>query len=272
MAGWFDKVLSLAGIYEEPYSQQEDEYADDGYENGYSYSEDEAEADGGTLNDRLRNQATARSYAVGSGYGGSGAGTRTGTGLYGSGGGSGNAFGAGGATGASGFSAGSGGSSSLSGSAGYGGSSNYGNSGSSSNYGNSGGSGGSGGSNGAGGAGGASGRASARGGVNNVINLHPQNAQDYVLVSAKPDRLEDAQLVCNHLKERHVVIVNVEGLEGREAQRIVDFVSGAVYALDGEIFDITNRIFAVAPSHVELVSIQRDPKSRGFLSFGGGRG
>ena len=109
---------------------------------------------------------------------------------------------------------------------------------------------------------------SGAGSANNVVNLHPQKPQNYVLVSAKPDRLEDAQLVCNHLKERHVVIVNVEGLDGREAQRIVDFIGGAVFALDGEIFDITNRIFAVAPGYVDLVSIQRDTKTRGFLSFG----
>jgi FtsZ-interacting cell division protein YlmF len=103
--------------------------------------------------------------------------------------------------------------------------------------------------------------------TSNVVNL-PHKAPNYVLVSAKPDRMEDAQLVCDHLKERHVVIVNVEGLEGREAQRIVDFIGGSVYALDGEIFDITNRIFAVAPNYVDLVSIQRDTKNRGFLSFG----
>ena len=121
-----------------------------------------------------------------------------------------------------------------------------------------------------GGAGGGGGRASAKVPVNNVVNM-PQKPQNYVLVSAKPDRLEDAQLVCEHLRDRHVVIVNVEGLEGREAQRIVDFIGGALFALNGEIFDITNRIFAVAPSHVDLVSIQRDTKNRGFLSaFGGG--
>lgn len=113
---------------------------------------------------------------------------------------------------------------------------------------------------------GGSGRAGVKNGPNNIINLNkPQN---YVLVSAKPDHLDDAQLVCDHLKERHVVIVNVEGLDGREAQRIVDFIGGAVYALDGEIFDITNRIFAVAPNYVDLVSIQRDTKSKGFFSYG----
>lgn len=138
---------------------------------------------------------------------------------------------------------------------GIGGSSGGGNGGSGANY-------------SGGGASRVSSRAGTRGPVNNVVNLHPQKPQNYVLVSAKPDRLEDAQLVCEHLKDRHVVIVNVEGLDGREAQRIVDFIGGAVFALDGEIFDITNRIFTVAPNNVDLVAIKRDPKNRGFLSFG----
>jgi len=106
-----------------------------------------------------------------------------------------------------------------------------------------------------------------KGNVNNIVNLHPQKPPNYVLVSVKPDRMEDAQLVCEHLKERHVVIVNVEGLDGREAQRIVDFIGGAVYALDGEIFDIAKRIYAVAPNFVDLVSIQRDSKSKGFSAY-----
>jgi len=105
---------------------------------------------------------------------------------------------------------------------------------------------------------------------NNIVNLHPQK-QPYVLVSAKPESVDEAQLVCDHLKERHVVIVNVEDLDARVAQRVVDFILGSVYALDGEFFDITNRIFAVAPMHVDLVSIQRDTKSKGFFSYGNNR-
>jgi len=123
---------------------------------------------------------------------------------------------------------------------------------------------------GGGGYAGGSGRAATRNSVNNVTYLHQQKPPQYVLVSARPERLEEAQQICDHLKSRHVVIVNVEGLEGREAQRIVDFVGGAVYSLEGEIIDITNRIFAIAPSNVDLVAIQRDTKNRGFLASGRG--
>ena len=110
-------------------------------------------------------------------------------------------------------------------------------------------------------------RAGVKNGTNNVVNLHPQKQNKDVLVLAKPDNLEDAQTICSRLKDRNIVIVNVEGVDGREAQRIVDFIIGVAYALDGEILHITNRIFAVTPNYVELVSIQRDTKKRGFSSF-----
>jgi len=119
--------------------------------------------------------------------------------------------------------------------------------------------------------GGSAAKPGVKGNTNNIVSLHPQKP-NYTLVKAKPDRLEDAQLVCDHLKERHAVIVNVEGLDGREAQRIVDFIGGAVYALDCEIYDITNRIFTITPNYVDFVSIERDPKSRGFMSFGASGG
>jgi cell division inhibitor SepF len=186
MAGVLNKLLSIAGIYNDEYPTNEDEYDTGEYDTIDRYPEEDYDHDGGTLNERLRGQGTNRSGGAG------GAGVS-----------SGNA------------------------------------------------------------------RQQAKAGTNNSVNLHPnQKTPNYVLVSAKPERIEDAQLVCDHLKERHVVIVNVEGLEGREAQRIVDFICGAVYSLEGEFFDITNRIFAIAPSNVDLVAIQRDTKNRGFLSFG----
>ncbi|MDR3119958.1 MAG: cell division protein SepF [Clostridiales bacterium] len=132
-----------------------------------------------------------------------------------------------------------------------------------------------GGSSRSGGSGPSDGRGGYRGGSNNnsnnIVSLHPQKTpENYVLVSSKPDRLEDAQMVCDHLKERHVIIVNIENLEQREAQRIVDFIGGAVFVLDGEIVDIASRIFAVVPHNVDIFAIKSDPKSRGFLSFGSG--
>jgi cell division inhibitor SepF len=115
--------------------------------------------------------------------------------------------------------------------------------------------------------GGLQGNPSANKNPNNVVNLPQKDANNYVLVSARPERYDDAQLICDHLKERHVVIFNLEEMDAELAQRIVDFISGSVYALDGEIIKFSRGIFGVAPNNVDLVAIKSDPKGKGFLSF-----
>jgi FtsZ-interacting cell division protein YlmF len=106
----------------------------------------------------------------------------------------------------------------------------------------------------------------------NVVPMHPQRGQNNVLVFSKPDQLADAQQVCEHLRNRHIVIVNVEDMDGSEAQRLVDFIGGAVFALDGDIQDYNKRIFAVAPSGVELLELQPEHRGRSYASYGAGGG
>jgi cell division inhibitor SepF len=105
----------------------------------------------------------------------------------------------------------------------------------------------------------------------NVVNFNEKRgAPESVLVSAKPEKFSDAQAVCEHLKDRHIVIFNLEEVDSELAQKIVDFVSGAVYALDAEIIKFSRSLFGVAPSNVDLLTIKEDPKGRGFLAFGSG--
>lgn len=63
-----------------------------------------------------------------------------------------------------------------------------------------------------------------------------------------PESFEEARTVCNNIRENIAVIVNLENMKKDLGQRIVDFISGAVYALDGSITKISNGIFVVAPT------------------------
>jgi FtsZ-interacting cell division protein YlmF len=122
-----------------------------------------------------------------------------------------------------------------------------------------------------GGSGSASGGPQMGKGASNVVNMHgAKGDNNYVLVSAKPERYEDAQEICDHLKERHVVIINLESMGPELAQRTVDFISGSVYALDGEIIKFSRSLIGVAPSNVNLVALNSDPKGRSFLFGNGG--
>lgn len=68
----------------------------------------------------------------------------------------------------------------------------------------------------------------------------------------KPTMFEDAQDVCDLLISGRVTVINLEGFDIDIAQRIMDFVSGCVYAVNGKLHQISNYIFIVTPEHVDI--------------------
>ena len=65
-------------------------------------------------------------------------------------------------------------------------------------------------------------------------------------------RLADAQLAVEAVRARHCVVLQLEGAEPAEAQRIVDFLSGATRALDGSMDRIDEATFLCAPLGVSV--------------------
>ena len=63
-----------------------------------------------------------------------------------------------------------------------------------------------------------------------------------------PESFDEARNICQFLRLNQAVIVNLENMNRDNAQRIVDFISGAVYSLDGGIKKISAGIFVVTPS------------------------
>ncbi len=68
----------------------------------------------------------------------------------------------------------------------------------------------------------------------------------------RPHSMEDASEITETLLSNCTVILNVEGLELSMAQRIVDFASGSCYAMDGNLQPISNYIFILTPSIVDI--------------------
>ena len=83
-----------------------------------------------------------------------------------------------------------------------------------------------------------------------VINM-PQ-AQQIEMVISQPTVFEQSEVICQYLKEKKSCIVNLEYVNKDVARRIVDFISGGVYALDGHIQKVSNSIFLVAPTNYEI--------------------
>mgnify|MGYP003290063825 CR=1 FL=1 len=68
----------------------------------------------------------------------------------------------------------------------------------------------------------------------------------------KPTRFEDSQDICDMLVNNCPTIMNLDGLDIVLAQRIMDFVAGAVYAMNAQIHQISGMIFIVTPMNVDI--------------------
>lgn len=68
----------------------------------------------------------------------------------------------------------------------------------------------------------------------------------------KPTSFEDSQDICDMLLTGRAVIVNLEGFDADDAQRIMDFISGAVYSISGKLRQISRYIFIFSPENIDI--------------------
>ena len=86
------------------------------------------------------------------------------------------------------------------------------------------------------------------------------------LVVVKPEMFDEARDVATHLKDRKTVVMNLENVDLDVARRIVDFISGSVFALDANIRKVSNGIFVIAPNNVGIMGdFKEDFKKASFL-------
>ena len=98
-----------------------------------------------------------------------------------------------------------------------------------------------------------------------VVPLNAQG-QSVKMVISQPTTFEQSEEICSLLKEKKSVIVNLEYVNKDVARRIVDFISGGVYALDGYIQKVSNSIFLVAPSNYEITNEMAREEMKSKLS------
>lgn len=97
-----------------------------------------------------------------------------------------------------------------------------------------------------------------------VVNM-PQTEQIKMVIS-QPTTFEQSEAICDLLKEKKSVIVNLEYVNKDVARRIVDVISGAVHALDGHIQKVSNSIFLIAPYNYEITNELAREEIRNKLS------
>ena len=101
---------------------------------------------------------------------------------------------------------------------------------------------------------------------NKVVSMPQAQTNAIKMVISQPTTFEQSDEICSFLKEKKSVIVNLEYVNKDVARRIVDFISGAVYALDGYIQKVSNSIFLVAPSNYEITNEMAREEMKNKLS------
>lgn len=100
-----------------------------------------------------------------------------------------------------------------------------------------------------------------------VVNIHQSTYVKVVVYQALT--YEDTQNIIDNLKSRKPIIVNLDSLEQDLAQRVLDFLSGSVYALDGTIQKVSRSIFVLVPSNIDIIgNIPEDFKGKSFYTLG----
>lgn len=83
----------------------------------------------------------------------------------------------------------------------------------------------------------------------------------------RPKTFDQAQDVANSLRDKVPVIMNFEETDTEIAKRILDFISGTTYALNGEIKKVSQNVFVCAPNNVTVAYTEDEKKVTGNIPW-----
>lgn len=89
-------------------------------------------------------------------------------------------------------------------------------------------------------------------GTSNLVSIQTAASKSSKVHLAEPRVYAEAQDIAEHLKNKRAVVVNLQRIERSQGLRIIDFLSGTVYALGGDIQRIGTDIFLCVPDTVEV--------------------
>lgn len=107
-------------------------------------------------------------------------------------------------------------------------------------------------------------RTSFRTSSNKVVPIRTTQRGLEVCIS-KPNNFGDSQEACEMLLDGHAVVVNLEGIDIMEAQRIMDFVTGCIFAISGSLHQISRYIFIFTPENIDITGDYLEFKEDDFV-------
>lgn len=85
-----------------------------------------------------------------------------------------------------------------------------------------------------------------------VVSLH--TSKNLRVIVAEPNDFEEAQAIAENLKNNLPVVINLEDTELETSKRLIDFISGAAFALNANYQKISNHIFIFTPNNIDINS------------------
>lgn len=86
----------------------------------------------------------------------------------------------------------------------------------------------------------------------NVVNLTSMQNPTSKVVLCEPRNYNEAQEIADNVVNRRAVVINLQRVDHSQAKRIVDFLSGTVYAINGDIQKLGSQTFLCTPDNVDV--------------------
>lgn len=86
----------------------------------------------------------------------------------------------------------------------------------------------------------------------NVVNLASMQQPSSKVVLSEPRNYNEAQEIADNVVNRRAVVINLQRVDHEQAKRIVDFLSGTVYAISGDIQKLGAQTFLCTPENVDV--------------------
>lgn len=88
---------------------------------------------------------------------------------------------------------------------------------------------------------------------NTAVKVQNENKGASTVALLRPEQFLDASGIADHLLNKRIVVLNLEAINKEESRRMIDFLSGVVYAQKGTLKKVSQYTFVVAPYDVDMM-------------------
>lgn len=97
-------------------------------------------------------------------------------------------------------------------------------------------------------------------GMNSGISLSGSSGSALEMKVVKPETFDSVAQIADHLISRRTVVLNLENTNKETSRRLIDFLSGVAYSIDGSLKKIASNAYVITPSNVNVGDAKLSPK------------